>query len=192
MSHGKFTRLAVLLDLSKPLCVQFTIHVKVQRVEYECLPEICFQYGKYGHCSAGCLDRVPNAPQTKAGGSTVLVASSDGCTRRAAGEPSEKMEFGPSMQVPQKETISYKRDKGTTSQPTKVNFGVLSNDNDGNLNFNFGVQKDVNQRVRRSMPSAEEGLGTKVWKDAGSNIGVGWSVGQTGRRVGPKNQTKVE
>ncbi|CAI9111942.1 OLC1v1012292C1 [Oldenlandia corymbosa var. corymbosa] len=110
------------------------------------------------------------------------------------------MGFGPWMQVPQKERTSYRRDKGTADQPTKSAannpnvgsyFDVLANDNDGNLIFNFGVQKNANQGVQQSMSSAYGGLGRKVW-DAGMNKGDGGSVGQKGRWVGPKNQNNVE
>lgn len=41
-TKGKFTRLAVELDLEKPLCSQFQPDGKLQRVEYEGLPKICF------------------------------------------------------------------------------------------------------------------------------------------------------
>ena len=52
--RGRFVRVAVEVNLSKPLISHFTIDGRVQRVEYEDLPLICFQCGKYGHTSDLC------------------------------------------------------------------------------------------------------------------------------------------
>lgn len=46
----KFARSAVQLDLEKPLVSQFNFEGRIQKVEYENLPLICFCYGKFGHC----------------------------------------------------------------------------------------------------------------------------------------------
>ncbi|GER36318.1 zinc knuckle (CCHC-type) family protein [Striga asiatica] len=52
-----YARLAVVLDIRKPLCASFAIRGKVQRVEYEFFPNICFHCGIYGHAVALCPDR---------------------------------------------------------------------------------------------------------------------------------------
>ncbi|CAA0818218.1 Unknown protein, partial [Striga hermonthica] len=49
LTRGKYARLAVTVDLTKPLCVSFAINGKTQRVVYENLPVICFQCGRIGH-----------------------------------------------------------------------------------------------------------------------------------------------
>lgn len=59
-TRGKFARIAVDLFLDKPLCSQLLLDGKVQNVEYENLPRICFECGKYGHLSAGCPERKNN------------------------------------------------------------------------------------------------------------------------------------
>ncbi|KAL4304066.1 hypothetical protein GQ457_10G023950 [Hibiscus cannabinus] len=47
--RGRFARLAVVVDLNKPLAPSITIDGFKQKIEYEGLPLICFSCGKYGH-----------------------------------------------------------------------------------------------------------------------------------------------
>ena len=54
--RGKFARVAVEINLSKPLVSQFLIDGSIQRVEYEDLPVICFKCGKYGHTNEFCKE----------------------------------------------------------------------------------------------------------------------------------------
>ncbi|KDO40369.1 hypothetical protein CISIN_1g048241mg, partial [Citrus sinensis] len=52
--RGKFARVAVEICLNKPLVSQFQLNGKIQRIEYEGLPTICFEYGKDGHTVDTC------------------------------------------------------------------------------------------------------------------------------------------
>ncbi|MBA0753392.1 hypothetical protein Gogos_022208 [Gossypium gossypioides] len=48
-ARGRFTRIAVYVNLDKPLVSQILINGKVQRAKYEFLPTVCFHCGRYGH-----------------------------------------------------------------------------------------------------------------------------------------------
>ncbi|MBA0860912.1 hypothetical protein Goshw_022452 [Gossypium schwendimanii] len=48
-ARGRFARMAVFVDLEKPLTSQILVNRKVQKVEFEALPAVCFTYGRYGH-----------------------------------------------------------------------------------------------------------------------------------------------
>ncbi|KAL4304484.1 hypothetical protein GQ457_10G003160 [Hibiscus cannabinus] len=52
--RGKFARLAILVDLNKPLRSCIGIDGFVQRLEYEGLNQICFSCGVYSHSMEGC------------------------------------------------------------------------------------------------------------------------------------------
>ncbi|XP_015380884.1 uncharacterized protein LOC107174472 [Citrus sinensis] len=54
ITRGKFARIAVEVSLKKPLCSQFFLDGKMQKVEYENLPVICFNCGIYGHRNENC------------------------------------------------------------------------------------------------------------------------------------------
>ncbi|KAH9751655.1 DUF4283 domain-containing protein [Citrus sinensis] len=56
-SRGKFAHLAVEIDPNKPLISQFLLDGKLQKVEYEGLPNISFLCGKYGHSKDICPNR---------------------------------------------------------------------------------------------------------------------------------------
>ena len=53
-NRGKFARLVIKIDLSKPLISRFKIDGKIQNVEYEDLPTICYSCGRFGHSVETC------------------------------------------------------------------------------------------------------------------------------------------
>ncbi|CAI0399275.1 unnamed protein product [Linum tenue] len=50
----KFARMAVEVDLSKPLVPRIRLDGRWQKVEYENLPVVCFECGKVGHTNVSC------------------------------------------------------------------------------------------------------------------------------------------
>lgn len=53
-TRGKFVRIYVEVDLTKPLISKFWLRRRVRRMEYEGLHLVCFSYGKYGHHAEIC------------------------------------------------------------------------------------------------------------------------------------------
>ncbi|KAK8480734.1 hypothetical protein V6N11_084374 [Hibiscus sabdariffa] len=53
--HGRFARMAINLDLNKPLVSKLLINDHMQVIEYESLRTICFECGHYGHVQDICL-----------------------------------------------------------------------------------------------------------------------------------------
>lgn len=53
-SRGKFARLCVEVDLSKPLVPKFSLRNKVRKIEYEGLYLVCFKCGVYDHREETC------------------------------------------------------------------------------------------------------------------------------------------
>ncbi|MBA0826521.1 hypothetical protein Goarm_011365 [Gossypium armourianum] len=70
---GRFARLAVSVDLKKPLVSKVRINGRIQIVEYEGLPNICLSCGLFGHTSLLCTENKSPAAEdaTVAGGSEV-------------------------------------------------------------------------------------------------------------------------
>ncbi|CAI0465448.1 unnamed protein product [Linum tenue] len=52
--RARFARMAVEVDLSKPLVPRIRLDGKWQKVEFENLPVVCFECGKIGHTKLNC------------------------------------------------------------------------------------------------------------------------------------------
>ncbi|KAL1111728.1 hypothetical protein V6Z11_D02G080200 [Gossypium hirsutum] len=52
--RGRFARMVVFVDLEKSFVLQIIVNGKVQRVEFESLPAVCFSCGCYGHIKDFC------------------------------------------------------------------------------------------------------------------------------------------
>ncbi|XVE81857.1 hypothetical protein DITRI_Ditri15bG0099800 [Diplodiscus trichospermus] len=55
-ARGRFARLCVEIDLSKPLLAKFRLRKKIRRIEYESMHTICFNCGRYGHRQDSCAE----------------------------------------------------------------------------------------------------------------------------------------
>ncbi|KAL4364167.1 hypothetical protein GQ457_04G022410 [Hibiscus cannabinus] len=57
--RGRFARMAIRVNLNKPLVSKIVVNGRTQLVEYESLPTICFHCGKYGHVTDNCPELIP-------------------------------------------------------------------------------------------------------------------------------------
>ena len=149
--RGKFARITVHISLSQPpLVSQFNLDGNVQKVEYEGLPVICYQCGKYGHNSIACPDK-QNSNRAKNGNSESIplinvVVDKDGAPA-VANNSREK--FGPWMVVTRKRRTKVVVDKENISDSernqqnnfsTASRFAALSDDPDTNVAVDVVVQ----------------------------------------------------
>lgn len=56
--RGKYVRLCVQVDLTKPLLAMFVVTKSLYKIEYEGLHLLCLSYGCFGHFKEGCVDQV--------------------------------------------------------------------------------------------------------------------------------------
>ncbi|KAL4311976.1 hypothetical protein GQ457_01G025270 [Hibiscus cannabinus] len=65
-NRGRFARLAIVVDLEKPLRSGIIIDGQRQSIEYEGLPTICYSCGKYGHSKEICgIEKTLNQDEAK-------------------------------------------------------------------------------------------------------------------------------
>ncbi|CAN1146013.1 hypothetical protein LINPERHAP2_LOCUS15006 [Linum perenne] len=57
-ARGRYARVCVEVDISKPLLGKYMIEDKVLKIEYESLENMCFDCGMYGHKSESCPSKV--------------------------------------------------------------------------------------------------------------------------------------
>lgn len=63
-----YVRMAILLDLNKPIISKIKIDGRVRRVEYESLPNVSFACGYYGHMRENCATQVEHNRAMEVGG----------------------------------------------------------------------------------------------------------------------------
>ncbi|XVF07510.1 hypothetical protein REPUB_Repub06bG0145300 [Reevesia pubescens] len=123
-SRGKYARLCVELDLTKPLVPRLHIGERWQKVEYEGLGMVCFHCGCFGHSKEQCLE-------TK-GNEAVSEVEKNDDNMEEAGNPvalSQSTEkFGPWM-IASKRTRKPRHD--SFSKPKQHN-GKKGDENQGN------------------------------------------------------------
>ncbi|KAL4296692.1 hypothetical protein GQ457_12G011660 [Hibiscus cannabinus] len=153
--RGKFARLAITVDLNKPLTPCIGIDNFVQKLEYEGLNQICFTCGKYGHSREGCnLNPVPN----------VEAANAEVVNQNTVRVPNKSELYGPWMVVKDRRrmaVLSKNSDRNLTDVGGEANgsrFAVLGEAQDGDQMAVDGVTH--NQDMNDSLPLA--GLGETV------------------------------
>lgn len=134
ISRGRFARVCVELDLSKPLVSRFWVRHKLHHVVYEGLPLICYVCGRVGHKDVHCphVIRVPENTQREEGPELGENTQREGDAMADAASPpkdaSQETPYGEWMQV------QRRRRKGSNkSRASRANIGVDSQ-NQGLIN----------------------------------------------------------
>uniref|UniRef100_A0A2C9W6H0 CCHC-type domain-containing protein n=1 Tax=Manihot esculenta TaxID=3983 RepID=A0A2C9W6H0_MANES len=167
VSRGRFARMCVEVDLSKPLLSKFKLQKRIRKIEYEGLHMICFKCGRFGHVADHCPAKThssnPDVPVT------VTVVNDEGVDARFKDvNPKILEDFGEWMMVRKERKHSGKKD--------------LS-DKDGNRfqTLNEVVEEDV--MVNEKGSDQVHGATEQHISTAGSK---GKGV-QVERNYGPKN-----
>lgn len=110
-SRGKYARICVEIDLTKPLIGEITIGPHIQLVEYEGLDIICFSCGLYGHSSGNCPTASTQAPakETSAGAqedqSSAMALDEYSIAKSGDVTPSSDGGLGPWMVVQRRKNV---------------------------------------------------------------------------------------
>ncbi|KAI9114721.1 hypothetical protein K1719_014419 [Acacia pycnantha] len=144
--RGKFARIAVCIDLTKPLISKILVDGELILVEYEGLPTICFSCGKYGHLQEAC-------PAKLASSSGEVPLASETNIPKPDLQARESSLFGSWMQVQRRRRLPARGDKANEAKgiPKAVSasrYEILSE-----------YQED---EMPREQVLAEEGHSTKV------------------------------
>ncbi|XP_012453513.2 uncharacterized protein LOC105775549 [Gossypium raimondii] len=114
-TRGRFARLAVYVDLEKPLVSHILINGRKQNVEYESLSTICFHCGRYGHVENSCPFKNSETPSEKENTSSEMASEFQNTTKVDAEKEHEN--FGPWMIVEKK---SRRKIRDITQNPLNV------------------------------------------------------------------------
>jgi hypothetical protein len=111
--RGKYARLCVQVNLSKPLLAMFTIKGRKYDIEYEGLHMLCTKCGRYGHYKEGCPEKVK---ADEAGG----VGKKNEGSGKATDHLADSSGDGP-WRVVQKTRRNKKVNNGRNGEPEAIN-----------------------------------------------------------------------
>ncbi|CAL1406291.1 unnamed protein product [Linum trigynum] len=103
LPRAKFARMAVEVDLSKPVLPRIRLDGRWQKFDYENLPVVCFECGKVGHTNVSfpTLDRGPYGEADRGSLASAVIVVGDSTPEANAG-------FGPWMIVSRKSQRNQK------------------------------------------------------------------------------------
>ncbi|KAH9666253.1 reverse transcriptase domain-containing protein [Citrus sinensis] len=161
--RGKFARIAVRISLSQPLLSRFNMDGKIQKVEYEGLPIICYQCGKYGHNSIICQSNQSMNEANNGNSESIIPTNAAGEKDGAVDMNTEKSEkFGPWMIVARKRKPKFVVEKENTTAvernqrsniPVTSWFDALSED----LYTNNTVEQPHSTKTKEPSEGKDEG-----------------------------------
>lgn len=126
-------RMAVYINLNKPLVSQVIINRRNQRIEYDFLPTVCFHCGKYGHVKENCtLNKIET---NQADNQPLSEISPETVANITAVEEQSKDNYGPWMLVKRRNRrksrdLPNPRAKSSASSKDGSRFSTLSDGED--------------------------------------------------------------
>ncbi|MBA0785624.1 hypothetical protein Gotri_027036 [Gossypium trilobum] len=117
-TRGRFARLAVYVDLEKPLVSHILINGRKQNVEYESLPTICFHCGRYGHVENSCPFKISESHSEKENAPSEM--SSENQTTVKVGAEKEHRNFGPWVIVEKKSRRKFRDNMNNSSNSQQI------------------------------------------------------------------------
>ncbi|CAI0423093.1 unnamed protein product [Linum tenue] len=210
LQRGKFARIAIELDMTKPLPTRIYLDGAWQQVLYENLPQICYECGKIGHTEDLCPNRqemnqfalvtIPNSNELAASPVTLPIASS----------PEPPSGYGPWMQVTRK---SRRSKQSTAKSGNQINFPLGANGDSGRIGIKKGKSetnregegavykgkkeiRDEQKKIQQTAPKKEKGKevayeGKVVNGKKKSNGSLEWRVVDPKEKQGNLGQNLV-
>ncbi|KAK9175423.1 hypothetical protein WN944_027430 [Citrus x changshan-huyou] len=123
-TRGKFARIAVEVSLGSPLISQFLLDGRIQRIEYEALPTICFGCGKYGHISSSCPDNLSLETRGEKANDMALGGNTNANSEVSPAVVNlENPKFGPWMIVARRGNYRGNKGRIDAKEPNQNSFG---------------------------------------------------------------------
>ncbi|MBA0609363.1 hypothetical protein Godav_021426, partial [Gossypium davidsonii] len=169
-SRGRFAKIAVLIDLTKPLITRIRVNGKIKVVEYESLHIVCFKCGIYGHTKDNYL-RLEVDPK-KSDGAAASARSSGKVPTPAKEDLAEKEAYGPWILVEPRKRLQPKQGNSYISGEIQGNridgsrFNLLAKNGDGSQ-----IAEQGKNQEEENGKKSEEKKERKSQKDGARNMG---------------------
>ncbi|CAL2278991.1 unnamed protein product [Prunus armeniaca] len=171
-NRGKFARLCVELDLTKPLDAFVQINQNWYNIEYEGLPDICYLCGRYGHKQEKCDLNTKDAETVNGETTSAMGANVEGSvlvgSNRAHYESDQSLR-GPWMNVPprRRPQSNFKgvggKDSGVKIKGSRFDALRQVDENFGKDEGNSGELLDQTGSRPVQAVVTDLNMGNKVW-----------------------------
>ncbi|KAH1047923.1 hypothetical protein J1N35_038707 [Gossypium stocksii] len=135
-ARGCFARLAIYVNIDKPLVLQILMNGQLQKVEYESLMTICFHCGRYQHVENMCPFSITRPSVEKKSNSSEKIPKNSNPVKEDSERKDEN--FRPWMIVERKSRWKV-RDNGQNSA------GIQRKEKEGSHSFSLN-NRDLNKR----------------------------------------------
>ncbi|XP_050226088.1 uncharacterized protein LOC126675483 [Mercurialis annua] len=182
--RGKFARLAISLDLTKPLVSRILIDGRIQKVEYEGLPIICFDCGRYGHRENYCPFKTVDTSMDD------LAKSNSSVLNQPPATVVEDAQFGPWMQVANRRRKPDFQANNHGNNGQKISGSIF--DSLANLVEDIQETNAQNGKAEMAIPNSETNMsGPQIRKIADHATRSSSGKGKNKAHVGKENIPKI-
>ncbi|XVE49009.1 hypothetical protein DITRI_Ditri01bG0047500 [Diplodiscus trichospermus] len=172
-SRGKFARICIEVDITKPLLAKFQLRRRIRRIEYEGIHLICFLCGVYGHHWGNCpgVETHKNAESTM-----VMVDEERRRVETGVDIPAEiTKNFGPWMMVSSKPRKVERNKDGRGDK-----YGKHDNRKETERLNEYGLEEgETSKHMEKENPFIVGKLGSKGRRP---NVQQEWEKERTGSR----------
>lgn len=195
--RGQFARICVEVDLRKPLLAKVRVRKSFYNVEYEGLPLICFDCGRYGHWMEHCPNKIQPPNMAEAAKDRTTQKMQQGPIRVSEASEKEGENFGPWMIAQRNGQRSRNQRDTTQKNPASNNHAVpdkgfeRSKENSKSVSGNrFGVMVDLEEEVNGNLDDLVENTSQSI-NVKGAGVARNLNRELEGHRVVPNN-TKAQ
>lgn len=162
VSRGKFARMCVEIDITKPLISKFKLRKKVRRIEYEGMHLVCFNCGVYGHTTDQCKRESKDEGTVHDTGMNTTAGGMETATSRTLEEkirPEVVDDYGPWMlaKKPTRRTTprgGNREQGGPRTKATRSRFEILDHNRRENIGNNE-VPPPMTMNIEQQNPEAD-------------------------------------
>ena len=174
VERGRFTRLSMEVDLSKPLLSKFRLHGRIWKIQYEGIKLLCFKCGKIGHREDFCPANPPPTQSTQESHSPSTLATMEIPQVTPPPMPAQRPEvsenFGSWMLVkkPQKKKMTKQGDAMAANRTGETGSGPTRKANETRRQPDPGSEKgnSRNHGVNHSTIAQNSGSRFQILGDA--------------------------
>lgn len=196
-TRGKYARMCVEVDLSKPLLSRYNLEDKVRTIEYEGIHMVCFECGYFGHRMEDCevwkakLTRVVDNSKLREGVQSPNMVEDNLEKADGQGRENDQQMYGPWM-IARRQKRGRKSKTGEGAMLAKGKTATVANEGSGSrfqALMTEEATKDGGKDTGADGDAVNAAVGLREIPLTGSQNGQGWTRAK--RRGGSESNART-